>query len=94
MKKFLVLFLAVLMSMSVFAISACGGNGNAKGSIDGRYTEANEESFNTATEKLGAIISGDKAPVNTEAEKIGGTLNSNAEVKLTVDGKSIVLTGS
>ena len=96
MKKLLIVILSIIACLCLaVGFVGCGGNGNEdKGSIDGRYTEANEESFNTATEKLGAIISGDKAPVNTEAEKIGGTLNSNGEIKLTVGGKSVVFTAS
>lgn len=91
MKKFFTVLIAVIMAISVFAFSACGGNsGNAKGSIDGKYAEiTTAEQFQALAEKVENI-----KPAAEDAELAGGVLKSNAELKLTVGGKSVTLTGS
>ena len=90
MKKFMTMLIAIVMAVSVFAFSACGNGDKVKGSIDGKYEKVDPatdaETYATLQEKL------DNAkPAAQDAEKAGGDAKTNAEIKLTVGGKSLTL---
>ncbi|MBP5466955.1 MAG: hypothetical protein J6Y43_05280 [Clostridia bacterium] len=92
MKKFITLFVAVIMAISVFAFSACGGSSDKseKGVIDGNYKEVKEEDMPSLQEKLENV----KVPFDADKGTAGGSLTADAEIKLTVGGKALTLTAN
>ncbi|MEG9430149.1 MAG: hypothetical protein VZQ61_04415 [Christensenellaceae bacterium] len=90
MKKFITLFVAVIMAISVFAFSACGGSSDKseKGVINGDYKEVKEEEMPSLQKQLEDV----KVPFDAGRGTAGGSLTADAEIKLTVGGKALTLT--
>lgn len=92
MKKLITLFITVIMAISVFAVSACGGSSDKaeKGTIEGNYTEVKESELPALQERLDGI----KVPYDLNKGTAGGSLTADAELKLTIGGKTLTITAS
>ena len=91
MKKLITLFITVIMAISVFAVSACGGSGKTeKGTIDGNYTEVEKSDLPALQERLDSV----KVPYDISKGTAGGSLTTDAELKLTIGGKTLTITAS
>ncbi|MBQ6727960.1 MAG: hypothetical protein IJQ87_03370 [Clostridia bacterium] len=92
MKKVITLFITVIMAISVFAVSACGGSSDKaeKGTIEGKYTEVKESELPALQERLDGI----KVPYDLNKGTAGGSLTTDAELKLTIGGKTLTITAS
>lgn len=92
MKKLITLFITVIMAISVFAFSACGGSDEAeKGTISGNYTEVKEEDMPALQQRLEAVKG---LPYDETKGTAGGNITSDAELKLTIGGKTLTITAS
>lgn len=105
MKKFITLFVAVIMAISVFAFSACGKDNNSvdptpapvveekgvSGSIEGNYNTKVELDADDANYQLLATrLSGDIHPV-VNNQVAGGTAQAEADINLTIGDKSLTI---
>ena len=92
MKKLITLFITVIMAISVFAVSACGGSSDkeGKGTIDGNYVEVQESELPALQERLDSV----KVPYDISKGTAGGSLTADAEFKLTIGGKTLTITAS